>query len=110
MDTPSLLARNVLDIIAMYECLSGFDHRDPQSNRYKSENGFLLNKLFDIKSFESSNKNSNSVQCTINDIQSLLLKSKDEISLHGLTIGIPVEYNISDMSDVIREAWLEAIG
>jgi len=108
MDTPSLLARNVLDVIAMYDCLSGFDDRDPQSNRRQNDQkGKLFHKLFNID-IPQQNK-WNILEYSTNDIQSILQRSKDEINLKGVTIGIPMEYNIADMSDVIRDTWLDAI-
>ena len=105
MDTPGFLARSVSDTaVAMYTC-HGADPLDSTSVDVNT------NKL--LRWLETNDEVSKHLRGSTGDLSGAdqrppsFLRSRVGMPLAGWRVGVPIEYDVAEISDEVRVAWSE---
>jgi aspartyl-tRNA(Asn)/glutamyl-tRNA(Gln) amidotransferase subunit A len=121
MDTPGIIAKNVIDTAIVFSALAGKDDKDPSS--IATDHSQLISKLIGDNGSRSSSTTNKfdfkvSDPMTTDTIEELmkLASTTQPNSLQGMRVGIPHEFVLDEMDHSIRELWkssaahLEAAG
>ncbi|PBP16397.1 glutamyl-tRNA(Gln) amidotransferase subunit A [Diplocarpon rosae] len=98
LDTVGLLATSVRTIRLAFKHISAFDSKDPTSISQNSRARIDKHRLDDLsQEWERRKRNSE------------LYTGKTQKAFTNMKVGVPLEYNISELDSDVRQAWQDAL-